>query len=131
MKKLAFMLATLCIGATSAAHAVLPVKPSGSPWKLPLSEGWHIQSTAKVNEDGSKLSQSGFVAKDWYSTIIPSTVVAALVKNPYGESLFPVALTPGLYLGASAVALLTGLASAWYPARHAARLDPATVIRHG
>jgi lipoprotein-releasing system permease protein len=53
------------------------------------------------------------------------------VKNPYGESLFPVALTPGLFLGASAVALVTGLLSAWLPARHAARLDPATVIRHG
>lgn len=56
---------------------------------------------------------------------------AHAVKNPYGDSLFPVALTPGLWLGASAVALVTGLASAWYPARHAARLDPATVIRHG
>jgi lipoprotein-releasing system permease protein len=59
------------------------------------------------------------------------TFFAHAVKNPYGDSLFPVALTPGLYLGASAVALLTGLASAWWPARHAARLDPATVIRHG
>jgi len=56
---------------------------------------------------------------------------AHAVKNPYGDSLFPVALTPGLYLGASAVALVTGVASAWWPARHAARLDPATVIRHG
>ena len=60
-----------------------------------------------------------------------SSFFAHAVKNPYGEALFPVALTPGLYLGASAVALLTGLASAWYPARHAARLDPAVVIRHG
>jgi lipoprotein-releasing system permease protein len=60
-----------------------------------------------------------------------SAFFARAVKNPYGESLFPVALTPGLFLGASAVALLTGLASAWWPARHAARLDPATVIRHG
>lgn len=59
------------------------------------------------------------------------TFFAHAVKNPYGDSLFPVALTPGLWLGASAVALLTGIASAWYPARHAARLDPATVIRHG
>jgi len=60
-----------------------------------------------------------------------SSFFAHAVKNPYGESLFPVALTPGLFLGAAAVALVTGLASAWYPARHAARLDPATVIRHG
>lgn len=60
-----------------------------------------------------------------------SSFFAHAVKNPYGESLFPMALTPRLYLTASAVALVTGLLSAWWPARHAARLDPATVIRHG
>lgn len=56
---------------------------------------------------------------------------AAAVKNPYGESLFPVELTPGLFALASAVALSTALVAAVAPARHAARLDPATVIRHG
>jgi len=53
------------------------------------------------------------------------------VKNPYGDSLFPVELTPGLFVAASLVALVTGLVSAVVPARHAARLDPAAVIRHG
>jgi lipoprotein-releasing system permease protein len=60
-----------------------------------------------------------------------SSFFAHAVKNPYGESLFPIALTPRLFLTAAAVALLTGLLSAWYPARHAARLDPAQVIRGG
>jgi lipoprotein-releasing system permease protein len=60
-----------------------------------------------------------------------SSFFAHLVQNPYGESLFPIALTPRLFVTAAAVALLTGLVSAWYPARHAARLDPATAIRHG
>jgi lipoprotein-releasing system permease protein len=60
-----------------------------------------------------------------------STFFAHAVKNPYGESLFPVELTPRLFVTASAVALVTGLVSAWYPARHAARLDPAQVIRGG
>ena len=60
-----------------------------------------------------------------------ATFFAHAVKNPYGESLFPIALTPGLFVAASAVALVTGLLSAWYPARHAARLDPAQVIRGG
>jgi lipoprotein-releasing system permease protein len=53
------------------------------------------------------------------------------VKNPYGEALFPVALTPGLFVLASAVAIGTGITAAVFPARVAARLDPATVIRHG
>jgi lipoprotein-releasing system permease protein len=56
---------------------------------------------------------------------------AAAVKNPYGESLFPIELTPGLFLLASAVAIGTAIAAAVAPALHAARLDPATVIRHG
>ena len=56
---------------------------------------------------------------------------AHAVRNPYGDSLFPIELTPRLFLTATAVALLTGLTSAWFPARHAAGLDPATVIRHG
>ena len=56
---------------------------------------------------------------------------AAAVKNPYGEALFPVELTPGLFLLASGVALGTSLLSAVAPALHAARLDPAVVIRHG
>jgi lipoprotein-releasing system permease protein len=53
------------------------------------------------------------------------------VKNPYGEALFPVNLTAGLYALASAVAIGTGVLAAVFPARVAARLDPATVIRHG
>ncbi len=60
-----------------------------------------------------------------------SSFFAHAVKNPYGESLFPIQLTPRLFLTAAAVALVTGLVSAWYPARHAARLDPAQVIRGG
>jgi lipoprotein-releasing system permease protein len=60
-----------------------------------------------------------------------SWAFAAAVKNPYGESLFPVELTPGLFVLASAVALATSIGAAVAPALHAARLDPATVIRHG
>jgi lipoprotein-releasing system permease protein len=56
---------------------------------------------------------------------------ANLAKGPAGAPLFPVDLTPWLYLGASAVAILTGTAAAWFPATRAARLDPAEVIRYG
>ena len=60
-----------------------------------------------------------------------SYAFAALVKNPYGESLFPIELGPGLFLLASAVALVTSIAASVAPAIHAARLDPAVVIRYG
>lgn len=53
------------------------------------------------------------------------------VKNPYGDALFRIELTPALFLGAGAVALATGIVSAVFPARRAATLDPATVIRRG
>jgi lipoprotein-releasing system permease protein len=56
---------------------------------------------------------------------------ASLARGPAGAPLFPVDLTPGLYLGASVVAILTGTVAAWFPATRAARLDPAEVIRYG
>jgi lipoprotein-releasing system permease protein len=56
---------------------------------------------------------------------------ASLARNPDGSPTFPVALTPGLFLGAAALATVTGLCAAVVPARRAARLDPATVIRYG
>jgi ABC-type antimicrobial peptide transport system permease subunit len=54
-----------------------------------------------------------------------------LAKNPDGSATFPVALTPFLYGRSVAVALVVGLISAVVPARDAARMDPATVIRNG
>lgn len=60
-----------------------------------------------------------------------SWAFAVLVKNPYGESLFPVELGPGLFLLASGVAVATSIAASVAPAVHAARLDPAVVIRYG
>ena len=56
---------------------------------------------------------------------------ASLATNPDGSATFPVALTPGLFLGAAAVATFTGLVAAVAPAERAASLDPADVIRYG
>lgn len=54
-----------------------------------------------------------------------------LVRNPDGSAVFPVALNARLFLMASGVALFTGVAAAVAPARRAAQLDPAVVIRNG
>ncbi|HVP69053.1 MAG TPA: ABC transporter permease [Anaeromyxobacteraceae bacterium] len=56
---------------------------------------------------------------------------ANLAKSPTGEPVFPVDLTPGLFLAAFAIAIATGTLAAWFPASRAARLDPAEVIRYG
>jgi lipoprotein-releasing system permease protein len=60
-----------------------------------------------------------------------SMFFARVVKNPYGSALFPVDLNPRLFAAASLVAVGTGLAASWLPARRAALLDPAVVIRYG
>lgn len=54
-----------------------------------------------------------------------------IAKNPDGSPQFPVDLNAPLFLGAIALATAVGLLAAVAPARRAARLDPAEVIRHG
>ncbi len=56
---------------------------------------------------------------------------ASLAKNADGSATFPVALGAGLFLRSAAIATAVGLLSAVLPARRAARLDPAEVIRYG
>ncbi|HEY0713270.1 MAG TPA: glycosyl hydrolase family 2, partial [Polyangia bacterium] len=62
---------TFAIG--SVAHAA--DKP------LILSDGWNLQTSAKVNADGAAISQPGFSPSDWHRISVPATVVSALVKN--------------------------------------------------
>lgn len=54
-----------------------------------------------------------------------------LARNADGSPIFPVVITPGMLLSAAAVSLVVGLLAAVAPARRAAQLDPATVIRNG
>jgi lipoprotein-releasing system permease protein len=56
---------------------------------------------------------------------------ASLATNPDGTPRFPVDLNLVLYGRSMAVALTVGLLSAILPARRAAGMDPATVIRNG
>lgn len=56
---------------------------------------------------------------------------AGFARNPDGTALFPVNLTATLYLRSMGIALGVGLLAALLPARNAARMDPAAVIRDG
>jgi lipoprotein-releasing system permease protein len=56
---------------------------------------------------------------------------ASLATNPDGSPRFPVDLNVVLFMRSSAVALFVGLLAALLPARRAAHMDPASVIRNG
>src|SRR5271166_2599064 len=49
--------------------------------KLPLREGWSLQTSAKVEAKGEVISTVQFVPKGWHTATVPTTVVAALVKD--------------------------------------------------
>ena len=49
--------------------------------RLALSSGWSLQSSVKVPETGDVLSTPKFVARNWYTVSVPTTVFAALVKQ--------------------------------------------------
>ena len=70
MQKLACLIAL--------AGAVLAAQP---PTPLMLREHWAIQSSALVHDSGAVISQPGFKTTGWYPATMPSTVVAALVKD--------------------------------------------------
>jgi exo-1,4-beta-D-glucosaminidase len=49
--------------------------------KLLLADDWMIQSSTEIKEKGESLSLPEFNPKNWYPVSVPSTVLAALVKN--------------------------------------------------
>ncbi|MFO0577200.1 MAG: FtsX-like permease family protein [Polyangia bacterium] len=54
-----------------------------------------------------------------------------LFRTADGSPMFPITLTAALFIGPTLLATLVGLLAAVAPARRAARLDPAQVIRYG
>src|SRR5712671_1449529 len=47
----------------------------------PLREGWSLQTSAKVDAKGEVISTAQFAPKGWHAVTVPTTVVAALVKD--------------------------------------------------
>jgi len=66
-----FLLLSSLMSAQSTAH-------SG---KFALADGWHLQTSAKVEKTGEQISSPGFATEGWYTVSVPTTVVAALVKQ--------------------------------------------------
>src|ERR1700756_5700806 len=49
--------------------------------RLALHEGWTLQTSAKVEAKGEVISTPQFSPKGWHDVTVPTTVVAALVKD--------------------------------------------------
>ena len=49
--------------------------------RLPLHDGWSLQTSAKVEAKGEVISTPQFSPKGWHEVTVPTTVVAALVKD--------------------------------------------------
>ena len=62
------------------ARAWVPQQPQEYP-KLILRDDWNLQSSAKVQEPGEKVSAADFHPQGWYSCSVPATVLAALLQN--------------------------------------------------
>ena len=57
------------------------VGPRSTEPKLILHEGWTLQTSAKVEAKGEVISTPQFSPQGWHSATVPTTVVAALVKD--------------------------------------------------
>jgi exo-1,4-beta-D-glucosaminidase len=68
-------LSSLLFGQPSPSH---PAQPQTM---FSLSDGWALQSSAKITEDGGVISTPKFLPKNWYTVRVPTTVVAAMVKQ--------------------------------------------------
>jgi exo-1,4-beta-D-glucosaminidase len=53
----------------------------GEESKLALHDGWSLETSAKVEAKGEVISTPQFSAKGWHEATVPTTVVAALVKD--------------------------------------------------
>jgi exo-1,4-beta-D-glucosaminidase len=55
--------------------------PASAKEKLVLHEHWMLQSSAKMTDAGETISTAAFTPHGWHEVTVPTTVVAALVKD--------------------------------------------------
>ena len=56
--------------------------------KIKLKKNWQIQSSEKVKADGNEISEIGFSIKGWFPAEVPTTVLAALVRDSVYKNIF-------------------------------------------
>jgi len=53
-----------------------------------LKDDWYIQSSEVCKDQGDSISQLSYEVEGWYKTTVPSTVMAALVKNGVFKDIY-------------------------------------------
>lgn len=79
-----WILATMAISATPTAlaeKAYAPVQVTGGTGSITAISQWHIQDSAKAQQDGTEISSAGFATKEWYPVSGRATVMAGLLEN--------------------------------------------------
>jgi exo-1,4-beta-D-glucosaminidase len=84
---LSLVLAFFSIFTLLNARAQTPT-PTPSENTLLLEQNWEIQDATLVKSAGARLSKPQFATPAWIPTTVPSTVLAALVKNQAGFDPF-------------------------------------------
>src|SRR5262245_40608638 len=61
--------------------STLPFFAQSTSKRLDLHDGWQLQSSCIDRGAGDVISKEGFDAKGWHKTLVPATVMAALVAD--------------------------------------------------
>ena len=81
MDKLRTFFLTFVAGSLLLPVGWAAVPPDAESPSMKLNQGWAIQSSADVRENGEAISAVGFDAGQWYPATVPSTVLGALVQQ--------------------------------------------------
>jgi exo-1,4-beta-D-glucosaminidase len=76
-----FVLFILVIFSSSSQSQTKTSAAPKAEARLALRDGWALQTSAKVEAKGETISTPQFAPKGWHEVTVPTTVVAALVKD--------------------------------------------------
>lgn len=74
-KAFAVLLSLVTLGSTAMATNSSPEQSTS------LREGWRVQSACKLQAQGQTISSAEFKPEGWYTTSVPSTVLATQIAN--------------------------------------------------
>lgn len=75
------LIKSLVLSSCIAATAVSCGKQELPVGDILLSDGWKVQSSAKVSSSGEEISSARIEVGEWYDAVVPSTVMGTLTRN--------------------------------------------------